>query len=219
MNTITLACYTIRDEIMLVVDDLRVNCPILWIDSGLHNFPEKLNKAIQEQINRIENVQNILLLFGSCGNSLAGLYSSNARIIFPKVDDCISLFLGGNERRRMLDKQDPSYYLTKGYLKNETNILTEFTYCKNRYGKEKAKTIFKKMLNNYRKLRVIDTGAYDPNEIAEETNTMADEFDLIHEIVEGSLEIIYKAFRGEWDEDFVIVEPGQTISYNDLGIG
>ncbi|SJZ70673.1 DUF1638 domain-containing protein [Selenihalanaerobacter shriftii] len=216
MENIIVACNTLRDEIRFVVDDLGVHYPILWIDSGLHNVPNKLNTAIQDQINKIENVENIILLFGSCGNSLVGLSSSNARIIFPKVDDCISLFLGGNERRQKIDREIASYYFTRGYLRNEANIWQEYTYCVNKYGPEKAEVIFDKMLHNYERLSVIDTGAYKPEEILPEISDMAEEFNLTHEIVKGSLKLVYKAFSGEWDKDFVIIEPEKVINYDDV---
>lgn len=218
MKNIAVACNTLKDEVQIVVEDLNVNYPILWVDSGMHNFPDKLNKAIQDIIDRIDNVDNIILLFGNCGNSINGLITPNARIIFPKVDDCISLFLGGNERRRALEKQKPSYYLTKGYLRNESNIWNEYTYCVNKFGAKKAAILFKKMLKNYQRLGIINTGGYDIGDILEETKHIAREFALIHKVIDGSLSILYKAFKGEWEQDFVIIEPGQSISYSDLGL-
>lgn len=91
-KSIVIACETLSDEVMLVANELKLPYPIIWIKSGLHTTPERLRKAIQDQINRIDNVENIILLFGICGNSLLGLQAPKARIIFPKVDDCIALF-------------------------------------------------------------------------------------------------------------------------------
>ncbi|MBZ4687083.1 MAG: hypothetical protein PWQ96_1729 [Clostridia bacterium] len=219
MKNIAVACHTLKDEVELVAKDLQVSYPIIWVDSGLHNVPKKLKETLQNQIDKIANVDNIVLLFGSCGNSLLGITSSNARLVFPKVDDCISLFLGGNEQRRVMDREAPSYYLTKGYFESETSIWTEYSYCVKKYGPQKTKIIFDKLLNKYEKLRVIDTGAYEPEEIMESTLKMARVLGLDHETITGSLRIIYKAFKGEWDEEFVIVEPGQSISLFDLGLG
>lgn len=218
MKNIAVACYTLRDEVRTVLQHVKVDYPIIWIDSGLHNFPEKLNKGLQDQINKIDNVDNILLIFGTCGNSLAGLTSPKAKLIFPRVDDCISLFLGGNARRRTLDREETSYYLTKGYLENENNIWSEYNYCLNKYGPEKAKRIYDQMLRHYKRLLVIDNGAYDPEEILEETQRIAQVLELKHEVTEGSLRILYKAFNGEWDEEFAIIEPGKPISSSDLGL-
>ncbi len=219
MKNIAVACQTLKNEVELVAEDLKVGCEIIWIDSGLHNVPKKLNKVLQDQISKINNVDNIILLFGSCGCALNGISSSTARIIFPKVDDCISLFLGGNEKRRMLDKKAPSYYLTKGYFESETTLWTDYHRCLKKYGSRKTKTIFSIMLDKYEKLRIIDTGAYKPEEIYETTLKMAEELGLEHENVKGSLRILYKAFNQEWDEEFTIVEAGQVIGLAHMGIG
>jgi len=216
MGNIAVACNTLRDEIRKVISDTGIKTPIIWVDSGLHDFPDKLNKTIQEQIDRIENVENIVLLFGKCGNSIVGLNSSTSRIIIPEIDDCIAMFLGGDEEKKKLERQAPAYYFTRGYLENETNIWTEYIYSVNKYGPEKAKSMFHRLFKNYKKLRIIDTGAYEVKEIIERTNNIADEFNLDHEIVEGSLRYLYKAFSGDWDEDFIIMEPGKEILYNDL---
>lgn len=218
MKNIVVACYTLRDEVMIVMRDLQLDYPVIWIDSGLHTFPEKLNKALQDQIAKIENVDNILLVFGSCGNSLANLHSPNARLIFPKVDDCISLFLGGNERRRILDRQAASYYLTKGYLENENNIWTEYNYCLNKFGPEKARKIFNKMLNHYKRLLIIDSGGYNVEDILAETQKIAEVLEMEHDVTEGSMQILYKLFKGDWDEGFAVIEPGQPVSLTDLGL-
>ncbi|PKM81038.1 MAG: hypothetical protein CVU89_10845 [Firmicutes bacterium HGW-Firmicutes-14] len=216
MKTVAIACNTLKDEITLVTDELKVNYPIVWIKSGQHQAPQKLNKAIQNEIDRIGNVENILLLFGSCGNSLYGLKSEEARIIFPRVDDCISLFLGGNHRRKEWDRKAHSYYLTKGYLENESNIWTDFTYSMAKFGEEKARKIMKIILKNYEKLRVVETGAYQLDEFVVKTKDIAAQLGLDHEVVKGSLHILYKALRGEWDDDFVIIQPGEAVDYPHL---
>lgn len=217
MKTVAIACNTLKDEIMMVAAELKVEYPILWIESGLHQTPEKLNKGIQNQINLISNVDNIILLFGSCGNSLYGLKSDEARIIFPRVDDCISLFLGGNDRKKEWDSKGHAYYLTKGYLQNEANIWTDYSRTLAKYGEEKTRRVMKLMLKNYQKLRIIETGAYKLEEIVAETEDMAAKLELEHEVVKGSLHILIKAVKGQWDEDFVIIQPGQSIDYSHLG--
>jgi hypothetical protein len=73
------------------------------------------------------------------------------------------------------------------------------------------------MLKNYQKLRIIETGAYKLEEIVAETEDMAAKLELEHEVVKGSLHILIKAVKGQWDEDFVIIQPGQSIDYSHLG--
>ncbi len=219
MKTVGIACNTLKDEIMMVVKEFEIDYPILWIVSGMHTTPEKLNKAIQSQIDCVGNVDDIILLFGSCGNCLHGLKSDEARIIFPRVDDCISLFLGGNPKKAELEKEGHSYYITKGYLESEANIWTDYTRTVARHGEEKATRIMRLMLKNYQKLRIIDTGAFDLEDFVEETKPMAAKLELEHEVIPGALNILVKALRGQWDEDFVTIQPGESVNYAHLGFG
>jgi len=211
LKNIAVACHTLKDEIMFVIRDLGVQYPVLWIESMQHNNPKQLKQCIQEQINLIGNVDNILLLFGNCGNAIQGLSSKESSIVFPRVDDCISLFLGGNRQKKELDSRGSSYYLTKGYLQSEANIWSEYLYCVSKYGEEKARKLMRIILKNYQKLTIIDTGAYALVDIMELTKEIAAKLELDHNVVPGSLRLLYKAFRGEWDDDFSIVPPGECI--------
>ncbi|MHB8075859.1 DUF1638 domain-containing protein [Desulfosporosinus fructosivorans] len=212
MGTIIVACQTIRDEVNLAIAETRVNYPVLWIESGLHNFPDRLGQKIQKEIDRIENVQTILLAFGYCGNSLLGMSSSRAQLIIPRVDDCISLLLGSYERRQTLDKEVGTYFLTKGWLENEQNLLTEYERCVVKYGKEKALKVMKMMLNNYHRLMVIDTQAYQSEGILIKTKRFADALGLSHEKIDGSSRLLKKLLTGPWDAEFAIIQAGEKVT-------
>ena len=218
LNYKIIACNTLRDEITYVMEKRNLEHSIEWIDSGLHNYPDKLNGYIQEAVNNITNKDKILLLFGYCGRAIDGIYSDNANIIFPKVDDCISLFLGGMERKKILENKAPAYYFTKGYLENENNIWNEYQYCIDKYGKERALKLIKRMLKNYKFIRVIDTGAYAIDEVVIKTKKISKEFGLKHEIVKGSLNILKKALLKDWDDFFIEKEKGEKITLRDIDI-
>jgi hypothetical protein len=217
LDTVAIACRTIHDEIMQAVQSVKSEYPIIWVESGLHNSPGKLNRHLQTEIEKLDNVNNILLVFGYCGNALLDLVSSKGKLIFPKVDDCISLLLGGNTKKNLLNKEAAAYYLTRGWLSYENNIWDEYTHCVNRFGYDKAQSIFKTILNNYVNLNIIDTGAYDLTEFLEQTDKIATELGLKHQVVPGTLDLLQKAFSGRWDEGFAVIEPGKVIDYNDLG--
>ncbi len=218
MECTIIACNTLRDETEFVMKELSCEWPILWVDSGLHDFPDKLRKEIQERIDSVDGSGDILLMFGVCGNSVLGLTSARHRLIMPLVDDCISLFLGGNALRKAVEEAGVSYYLTRGYLRNEKNIWTEYLYTLNKYGPERTKMIYEMMLHNYQRLILIDTGAYEVEEIREESQHIADTFGLVFDIVRGKLDLIYRALRCQWAEGFMVVEPGHVVDYVDLGI-
>ena len=216
MSSIIVACNTIADELNLAIRATGVTHPVLWIDSKLHTKPEKLKEQIQGAISRISNVSTIILAFGYCGNALVGIKSEHARLIFPKMEDCISLLLGSTERRRTLSKETASYYLTRGWLESENNIAEEYAYCVRKFGPERALKLMRVMLKHYQHLTLIDTGAYDITPLRLKTEDLAATLGLCHKVVEGSQRLFHKLLAGPWDEEFAQVEPGQEITLDSL---
>ncbi|HOL16645.1 MAG TPA: DUF1638 domain-containing protein [Bacillota bacterium] len=218
MKAIALACETIADEVRLAAQQTSSRLPLYWVESGMHNYPDKLRKHLQSEIDRIDNVDYTLLLFGYCGNSLLGLVSHKSRLVIPRVDDCISLLLGGNERRNALNREAMGYFLTRGWLSHENNLWNEYNYCVKKYGPERTRQIYHVMLHNYKKLNVIETGAYNLEALLPLTGEIARELALEHAVVEGTLDLLCRALRGDWDEQFVIIEPGCEVTLSRLGI-
>lgn len=220
MNAVALACETIVDEIKCSAIEVNSQIPIRWIESGLHNSPEKLRSHLQDEIHALEksDLDNILLLFGYCGNALLGLISARCRLVIPRVDDCISLLLGGNQKRNTLSAEAMAYYLTKGWLRHENNLWNEYHYCLRKYGPERTCQIYRVMLGNYKNINVIETGAYNLADILPQTEDLASTLGLKHKIIGGSLGIIHKALLGEWDDDFAVIEVGSPVNMETLGL-
>lgn len=163
-------------------------------------------------------MEYIILAYGYCGNALLGLNSPNAKLVIPKVDDCIPLLLGSYQVRQNLSHEMGTYYLTKGWMEYENNIIKEYERCLGRYGKQRTERILKIMLENYRRLVLIDTGAYCLTECLEKSRTMARELGLEHQVVFGSLGLLKKLFTGPWDDEFLIVEPGEVLTLDHFRI-
>lgn len=213
MHTIAIACRTIEDEVNAVVNELPCCCPVRWVESGLHNFPVKLKDRLQQEIKLADGAENILLLFGYCGNSIEGLRSYGAQLVVPKVADCISLLLNGNQNRLAR-----SYFLTAGWLRDENNICREFLYCVKKYGRDKALDVYRTMLKSYSTLAFIDTGTYNLNRLMTETAEFAAGLNLTQQVVAGNLSLLRKALRGEWDDDFIKVPPGTALRINSYSV-
>ena len=73
MKTAILACKTLRHEIEKACEKHNIDYPIHWIESGLHNYPEKLHKYIQDELDNMQDYDRVILTFGLCGNSLVGV--------------------------------------------------------------------------------------------------------------------------------------------------
>ncbi|WP_371361948.1 hypothetical protein SRRS_32300 [Sporomusa rhizae] len=216
MSTAILACQTLKGELELAIKNTKSDYPVFYIESGLHNNPDCLRERIQQEIDRLvlDNVSVILLLFGYCGHGLLGIKSDRAKLVIPKVEDCIPLLLGSCERKKWISQEMGTYFLTKGWLEGEKNLLNEYDYCCKRYGHARAFKVMQTMLASYKRLMIIDTGAYPIDSITPRTQNFANELGLQHEVTDGSIRIITKLLKAQWDEEFLVLEKGQEITLN-----
>lgn len=212
MGAIIVACQTIADEINQALVETGVDYPVIWVESGLHNFPETLRSKLQEQISKISHVEQIILAYGYCGNALLGLHAESASLVIPRVDDCISLLLGSYQARENLSREMGTYFLTRGWIENENNILKEYERCVEKYGEARAQRVIKILMEHYRRLVLIDTGAYNLGHCLEKSRNFAREVNLEHQVVPGSLRFLKKLFTGPWDDEFVILPPGEVLT-------
>jgi len=213
MSTVILACRTIAHEIESAIRTTGVPYPVCWVESELHNRPEKLRAEIQSKIDGTTNVDTIILAFGLCGNGLVGLRSETARLVLPKTEDCIALLLGSQERRTRLAKEAPRYFLTKGWLESETSIAREYDYCVRKFGPQRGLKVMRKMLEGYRYFTFIETCGYDSSPYVAQTETLAREVGLDHQVIEGSSRFFEKLLLGPWDDEFIIVQPGNPVEF------
>ena len=86
--------------------------------------------------------------------------------------------------------------------------------CK--FGEEKAKRMTGFLLKNYKRLALIDTGQYEIERYRDYTRSKAEEFELRFEEIDGSSRLIEKMLRGPWDEEFAVVELGNSVTYEDF---
>ena len=87
-----------------------------------------------------------------------------------------------------------------------------------RYGKERAKSLMKRMLKHYVRLAFIDMGYQDHEVYREYSRKAAKEFDLSYHEIEGTTEMLEKMINGPWDEGFVVAPPGHKITMEDFGL-
>lgn len=216
MSSVLLACNTIREEIRTAAENMHKELPMIFLESGLHIFPEMLRQRIQAEIDGVgEEVSHILLGFGFCGNALVGLKSADKTLVIPKVDDCITLLLGSIARRMEINR-DGAYFLTRGWLDNKVTIWDEYQRCLQQYGERKTRIIMRSMLGHYHRLVLLNTGLPEGGDWRETADRMAAAFSLEKVEVEGTYALIEKLLSGTWDEDFLVITPGTEIELSML---
>ena len=210
-----IACQVVIEE-MLPLLPQGVDCEIL--DFGLHVNPEKLKKTLQEKIDASREEEGTILLgYGLCSRAVVGLRSEICSLVVPRVDDCISIFLGSrNAYLRQMKAEPGTYYLTKGWIEAGDNLFGSNHQMVERYGPEQAERLIKRMLQNYTRLVFINTGKYQVEHYREYSKQMASRYDLRFEEITGSPTLVAEMINGPWDGDFVVVPPGHAISYEDF---
>jgi hypothetical protein len=215
-KTAVIACATVIEEMAPILPP-QVRREVL--DFGLHVNPDELRKSLQQAIDKIsEAAENIILGYGMCSKAVIGLKSSSSRLIVPRIDDCIAIFMGSKTMYIKEQQGTPgTYYLTKGWIISGSSPFDEFDKTVQKYGEVKAHRIMDSMLKNYKRIAFIDTG--DPAELGkyhEHALRTASKFGLQYQELQGSDVIVRKMIYGPWDEEFVVAEPGQTISFGDF---
>jgi hypothetical protein len=152
--TLIIACAVLEDALRSQIGD--ANFAIQVMDYGLHLTPLKMTAAIQARIDSLAVPHNVLIGFGLCGNGLVGLESRAHTLIIPRVDDCISLFLGSRPAYLEAFRSEPgTYYLTRGWLECGGDPWSEYQKCLARFGPDKAAMISDALYRNYRKACLI----------------------------------------------------------------
>lgn len=207
-----IACSMMEDEINNALEQSNITIPVVWMDRGFHNTPEKLKTELQDQIDQLQDQDEILLAFGLCGNGTEGICSKNTKLILPRFDDCINLLLcTGQRTSRALTRAD-SLYLTRGWTLDQESILQQYDMIKEQYDEEMCDIIFETMYGHYHAITVIDTGCYDTAPVLNYAQKAADLLDFDVETRPGSNQILRQLIGGDWNEHFIVLQPGEKIS-------
>jgi hypothetical protein len=210
-----IACATVIEEML---PHLLSGVSYQVLDFGLHIRPEDLNHALQETIDAVAtSFETIILGFGLCSQAVVGLKANGCTLVVPRVDDCIAIFLGSDRAYREQQRTEPgTYYLTKGWIEVSDTILGEYERTIERYGQQRADRMMQIMLKNYTRLAFIDTGQHEQERYREYARNAAEKLGLRYEEIPGSDALVAKTLNGPWDDDFVVADPGATITYMDF---
>lgn len=207
MNTLIIACRTIAAELNTAIRETACPDPVLWVDAGLHRSTAALRSCLQNELNRIGNVDRVLLAFGFCGHAVQDLTPGRFTLILPRVDDCISLLLDPGKN----GKEKGTFYLTQGWLEHEISLWNEYQQTIERYGQKKADRVYRILLSGYRQLGLINTGASELPELLAKGREIARAFDLKQRVLSGTIRYLKKLLTGPWDEEFIVIPPGESV--------
>jgi len=212
MKTVVIACETMRDEVLYAIKKTGVDYPVVWLEQGLHNVPERLRDSVEKALEG-SGAERALLATGFCGNAMKGIRIPVGEIVLPRVDDCISLLLGSVRRRRQVSDEYAAYFFTEGWLRGERNIWVEHQYMLENYGEEITEELERSMFGHYRTLGLLDCGVNPVEPLVENTRMIAEGLHLTQQVIPASVGYLEELLTGPWPvERFVTLRQGEEIT-------
>lgn len=203
------------------------------VSKGLHTDPDVLRADLQSRIEASEGgkYDAILLGYGLCSNSIAGLVCPHAPMVVPRAHDCVTLYLGSKERYGEEFRAEPgTYWYTADYIergdddgdhvalgtaeedKGMSGVYQEYVA---KYGVDNADYLMEVMgawKQHYNRAAYIDTCEMRLPDYSDRVRELAGRRGWRFERFAGSLVIIRDLLDGHWDEErFLVVPPGDTI--------
>lgn len=205
-----IACATVAEELRIMGADPE---RLVELEFGLHVYPDRLHEELQRRIEEVPGEEDVVLGYGLCSNALVGLRSARHRLVVPRVDDCIALFLGSREEYLRCMREEPgTYYLTKGWIKAAEYPLRDYARLAERYGEETALRVARAVMANYKRVVLINTGNYALEECREAARSMAETLGLAFQELPGSNRMLRMMLEGDWNREFLVVERGCGIT-------
>lgn len=227
-----LCCEIFCREASQLVAESPNTIDVEYLPKGLHDLgSDRMVARLQERIDAVpEGVhQAILLGYALCNNGIVGLRARQAPLVVPRGHDCIALFMGDRRKYQEYFKAHPgTYYRTTGWYEREDastvgeatvpqRLGLDFKYLElvEKFGEDNAKYIMETMGDmtaNYSRVGYICVGLACEEAFRQRAMKEAEETGWTYDEIRGSLDLLRNLIDGAWNDDFLVVEPGQMIA-------
>ena len=225
MKEVFIVCKMMEAEARAALKSTGSAAEVIWMEKGLHSRPEKLREELQKAMDRAERdfaPERILLGYGFCGNAMAGLRAGNYELILPRIDDCITLFIGSRERKAALEGGVGTMFQTSNWAEDkDESLLDQKKRLFDDYDEDEAEYLFEMMFGHYGRIGVLDTHCYDLEPVLKSSRAVAEALGFDHQEYDASNAFLVDLLSGgPWEAGrFIVKAPGETITLKDLRIG
>ncbi len=200
---------------------------------GLHQNPADLQRRLQSEIDASvgQGYDAVVMGYGLCGRATAGITARDVPVVIPRAHDCITLFLGSRARYSEQHEDKPgTYWYAKDYIERGSvdgqltalgagtgtgfNIEDEYQRYVEKYGEDNALYLMEAMgawQSHYQRAGFIDMGIGDTEAVENRAKEDAAKRGWTFERIAGDMVLIRRLLNGDWNEDFLILQPGQKL--------
>jgi hypothetical protein len=231
MHYLCLTCEALTRPVYLGAALSRHSIDIELVRIGLHDRPKELRARLQERIDAAtdEKYAAVLLAYGLCGQSTAGLIANNLPLVMPRAHDCITLFLGSRKRYQQEFESNPgTYWYSQDYIERRDgdtlalamgsgmvdDVRSVYDEYVEKYGQDNADYLMEVMgawKSHYNRAAFIDLGIADASAVEATAQSEAQRRGWTYERLQGDTGLMRRLLAGDWDDDFLIIPPGHRI--------
>lgn len=221
-----IGCEMLERELRLEAGRCAVPVDLEILPNALHDLGGKRMRArIQERVDAVApgRYAATLLGYALCGNGLAGIEARSMPVVIPRAHDCIALLLGDRRTyEAILEENTGTYFRSPGWVEHcpdtmqlsgaPPDVTNELDWLMEKYGEEPGRYLYEELYRyqrTYSRLVYIDTGVTASERFEQEARSEAVRNDWRFEKRMGSRRWFRKLVHGDWDDDFLVLQPGE----------
>lgn len=212
MSVGILACESLLEYVQAAQEKLGTEYPVFALNYSPDDSPWQMRGRIAgiTMLLPVE-MDTVLVAMGFCGGAWNQL-AIDRRIVIPRVDDCVSLLLNTGSEYQPNPKRAGHLYMLERHPEQEGKRLCQ------KCPRWKADSCYFKWFANHSHMDIVDTGIFDcyREDYVESAQQCAQGANCTLDYVPGSNILLEKLIGGQWDEQFLVAEPGREIAHKDF---
>ena len=229
-----IACEVLAREVYLAAATSPHTVDVELVAKGLHDTPEFLRAELQRRIDAAagQGYEATILAYGLCGNAIKGIAARNKPLVVVRAHDCITLYLGSRQRYVQEFTENPgTYYYSDDYVErsqrsdhgsfsglgasSDDKLQETYQEYVRLYGEDNAGYLMETMgawKAHYRRAAYIDMGMRAAPLCRQQALSEAARRGWRFADLKGDHDLIRRLLHGEWGDDFLQLQPGQSIA-------